>query len=273
MTAIPLALPAFPPAGPWDAYVLFILWLPFIFRAVILAKPMRQVINKLSPHAGWAVKQLRTLPVKGMGLLVFNEIFAFLIPPLLVFGLRMFIDPIGWQTWSEVNLLGAFLLMLALVFWVIVDFYRVARVRRMLTAVLKQDVTKLRKVADAGLKARRWLRKVSGREKDKPVTKKEVNDTGKEVVKSSLKVWAGRALMTRKLTPAGLVSSVALGAAIEVGKIGAGKFSDVVDKKLQKEFEERTNTQSKTLVLLFIRDMAMGIFPLVVLAFVPWLLG
>jgi hypothetical protein len=26
-------------------------------------------------------------------------------------------------------------------------------------------------------------------------------------------------------------------------------------------------------VLLFIRDMAMGIFPLVVLAFVPWLLG
>jgi hypothetical protein len=30
--------------------VLFILWLPFIFRAVILAKPMRQVINKLSPH-------------------------------------------------------------------------------------------------------------------------------------------------------------------------------------------------------------------------------
>jgi len=48
--------------------VLFILWLPFIIRAVILAKPMREVINKLSPHAGWAVKQLRTLPVKGMGL-------------------------------------------------------------------------------------------------------------------------------------------------------------------------------------------------------------
>ena len=71
-------------------------------------------------------------------------------------------------------------------------------------------------------------------------------------------------LLARKLTPAGLVSSVALGASVQVGKIGAGKFSDVVDKKLQKEFEERTNTQSKTLVLLFIRDMAMGVFPLVV---------
>ena len=70
-----------------------------------------------SPHAGWAVKQLRTLPVKGMGLLVFNEIFAFLMPPLLVLLLRMFIDPIGWQTWSEVINTGGALLMLALFFW------------------------------------------------------------------------------------------------------------------------------------------------------------
>ena len=269
----PLQLPAFPPAGPWDAYVLFILWLPFIIRVLLLAKPMRQVINKLSPHAGWAVKQLRTLPVKGMGLLVFNEIFAFLIPPMLVLGLRLFIDPIGWQSWSEVTNLGGTLLLMALFFWITMDFYRVARVRRMLSAVLKQDVNKLRKVADAGLKARAWLRRVSGREKNKPVTKEEVNESGKEVVKNSLKVWAGRAMLTRKLTPAGLLSSVAMGAAIEVGRIGAGKFSDVVDKKLQQEFEERTNTQSKTLVVLFIRDMAMGIFPLVVLALVPWLVG
>jgi hypothetical protein len=273
MAASAISLPAFPPAGPWDAYVLFILWLPFIFRLIFLAKPMREVINKLSPHAGWAIKQLRTLPVKGMGLLVFNEIFAFMIPPLLVFGLRWFIDPIGWQSWSEVSFLGGTLLLVALCFWIAMDFYRVARVRRMLQAVLKQDVTKLRKVADAGLKARAWLRKVSGREKNKPVTKDEVNESGKAVVKNSLKVWAGRAILARKLTPAGLLSSVAMGAAIEVGKISAGKFSDVVDKKLQQEFEERTNTQSKTLVLLFIRDMAMGIFPLVVLAFVPWLLG
>ena len=93
-----------------------------------------------------------------------------------------------------------------------------------------------------------------------------------EVAKSSLKVWAGRAFLTRKLTPAGLLSSVAMGAAIEVGKISAGKFSDVVDKRLQKEFEERTNTQSKTLLVLFTRDLIMGVFPLVVLAFVPWLL-
>ena len=51
MAASPLQLPAFPPAGPWDAYVLFILWLPFVIRLVILAKPMRQVINKLVARA------------------------------------------------------------------------------------------------------------------------------------------------------------------------------------------------------------------------------
>ena len=53
---------------------------------------------------------------QGMGLLVFNEIFAFLMPPLLVLLLRMFIDPIGWQTWSEVTNTGGALLMLALFF-------------------------------------------------------------------------------------------------------------------------------------------------------------
>ena len=52
------------------------------------------------------MKQLRTLPVKGMALLIFNEIFAFMIPPLLVLGLRLFIDPIGWQSWSDVTNLG-----------------------------------------------------------------------------------------------------------------------------------------------------------------------
>lgn len=273
MATTALALPEFPPASPWDVYVVFVLWLPLIFRVFILAKPMRQVINKLSPHAGWAFKQLRTLPVKGMGLLIFNEIFAFLIPPLLVLVLRMFIDPIGYGSWDEVSNLAGVLFLMALAFWITMDIYRVARVRRMLRAILNQDVSRLRKVADRGLKARAWLRKVSGREKNKPVTRKEVSNTGKKVGKNSLKVWAGRALMTRKFTPAGLVSSVAMGAAIEVGKIGAGKFSDVIDKKLQQEFEERTNTQSKTLLVLFIRDMAMGIFPLLILGFVPWLIG
>ena len=50
MAASPLQLPAFPPAGPWEAYVVFVLWLRFMFRLLILAKPMREIITKPSPR-------------------------------------------------------------------------------------------------------------------------------------------------------------------------------------------------------------------------------
>ena len=45
MATSPLDLPSFPPANPWEVYVVFVLWLPLMFRLFILAKPMRQVIN------------------------------------------------------------------------------------------------------------------------------------------------------------------------------------------------------------------------------------
>jgi len=88
---------------------------------------------------------------------VFNEIFAFPDPALVgpwSFGCSSIQS--GGKPGPKFPITGGgLLLMLALLFWVaIVDFYRVARVRRMLTAVLRQDVTKLRKVADAGLRAR-----------------------------------------------------------------------------------------------------------------------
>ena len=42
--------PAFYPAGPWEAYMVFVLWLPSTFHLLILAKPMREIINKPSPR-------------------------------------------------------------------------------------------------------------------------------------------------------------------------------------------------------------------------------
>ena len=68
----------------------------------------------------------------------------------------------------------------------------------MLTAVLRMNVNKLRKVADAGLRARKWLRKISGRE-EQDGHQEKVNDASKEAAKNSLKVWAGRALLARVL--------------------------------------------------------------------------
>ena len=84
MAAKAIGLPEIPPSGPWDSYVLVIIWLPLILRIIFLIVPFRKAIAKLAPHTGWALKQLKSLPVRGFGLLALNEILAFMIPPLLV---------------------------------------------------------------------------------------------------------------------------------------------------------------------------------------------
>ncbi len=110
------------------------------------------------------------------------------------------------------------------------------------------------------------LRKFSRRdqeEQDETVTK--------SVAKNSVKTWGLLALKARKLTPAGLVSAIATGAAIEVARRGAGKLSDLIDEKMQAEFEKISIANSKTLLLLFLRDLAMGISPLMALWLIPLL--
>ena len=97
---------------------------------------------------------------------------------------------------------------------------------------------KLRKIADAGLGVRGWLRKFAG--KDKP---EESEPTTNRVAKRSAKIWAGRALMAGRLTPQGLLGSLAIGAALEAAKTGAGKISDRIDQKMQEEFDKIAQRQ------------------------------
>ena len=146
--------------------------------------------------------------------------------------------------------------------------YRVLRIRRMMKAVLKHDINKLKKVADAGLSVRRWLRKVSRKDSKEQTSE----STTTAVAKKSGKIWLGRILAARKITPAGLLGSIAMGAAIEVGKTGAGKISDSIDAKLQKEFDKIADTKSTTLLLLFMRDLAMGLLPIIYLVLLDSLL-
>ena len=82
--ATPLQFPEIPPAGPWEGYVLVVIWLPMLLRLLFLVVPFRKAISQLAPHSGWALKQLRELPVKGFGILALNEILAFSIPQLLL---------------------------------------------------------------------------------------------------------------------------------------------------------------------------------------------
>ena len=269
--AEPLSLPEIPPEGPWAAYVLIVIWLPMLLRLFLLILPFRRAIKKLAPHTGWALKQLRTLPVRGFGILAVNEILAFAIPPLFVLLLRFLLDPIGWQSWNEVSIIGMLLLLLFVGIWIIFDIFRIIRVRKMLRAIDRYDVDKLRKIADRGLGVRGWIRKF-GR-KDQP---KEVNDdsssTSKRIAKSSAKLWLGRALAARKLTPQGLLGSLAIGAAIEAARSGASKLSDRIDEKMQEEFDKIARVNTKTMLGLLVRDFAMGLLPLLALGLLPILL-
>ena len=61
-------------------------------------------------------------------------------------------------------------------------------------------------------------------------------------------------------------------AALEAAKTGAGKISDRIDQKMQEEFNKIAQVNSKTLLNLLIRDVAMGILPLFALAILPLLL-
>ena len=263
----PLQLPEIPPDGPWSAYVLVIIWLPLLFRIMFLLFPFRRALARLVPHTKWALKALRELPIRGIGLLVANEVIAFTIPPLVVLTLRFFFDPIGWRTWSEVPATGLALLVLLVVVWLILDFLRIARVRRMLKAIEKHDIEKMQKLADAGIKTRKWLRRFSGQDKKKKA--ESADDPGTAIATSSAKRWGRRILLTRRITPAGLLGSVAFSASVQLAKTGAGKLSDAVDNRLQKEFDNLAQTNTKTLLMLLVRDLLMGVLPILALAALP----
>jgi len=261
-----ISAPDFPPAGPWDLYVLFLIWLPFVFRTLLLSKPLYKVIKSFAPHTGWAIKQIRDLPIRGFAILVFNETFAFLIPPISVLILRLFANPVGWQTWEEVSILGWFFLFLLVIGWIIADIFRILRVRRMLLAIVKYDIGKLQKIADAGLKTRNFIRRFAKKKTKETSDESDVGKSAERVGKRALKVWGYRAWRARRLSPGTLLASVAVGAAIEGARAGAGKVSDMIDDKMQAKFDEIAQTNSTNLLLLFLRDIVMGVLPIVYLA-------
>ena len=177
------------------------------------------------------------MPIRGYGLLLFNETLGFTLPPLLVLTFRMLSDPLGWSTWGETPLLAGIFLIVLIGLWVFFDFLRIIRIRRMLRAIEKQNIDRLKKIADAGFGLRGWLRKFSGRNKTEEEQAGEPSPVNR-AAKGALVTWGARALKARKITPAGLVSSVAMSAAVEGARYGAGKVSDKIDEKLQEEFDK-----------------------------------
>ena len=264
----PFGLVEIPPSNVWELYILFLL-IPGFLRVILLAKPFLSVTRQLAPHGGWVLKRLKDLPVKGYTLLALNEILSFSLPILVVLLFRLWTDPLGWSTWGETSVIGLFFLICLAILWLLVDIYRILRVRRMLRTIQKQNIGRLKAIADTGFKVRGWLRKFSRRDKVEPEEEEPVSKT---VAKNSLKTWGLLALKARKLTPAGLVGAVATGAAIELTRRGAGVVSDKIDDKMQEEFNKFSVATSNTVIQMFFRDFILGMLPLVALWLIPTLL-
>ena len=260
-----LAWPSFPPVNAWDAYVGIIIWIPLLMRLVFLTGPFRRTLSKLVPHGGWFFKRVKEAPIRGLGLILFNETLGFTLPPLLVLTFRMLSDPLGWETWGDTPIIAGLLLVMFLGLWIAFDFLRILRIRRMLRAIEKQNIDRLRKIADAGFGLRDWIRKFSGRDKSEEEQASEGSPIDR-VAKGALSAWGMRILRVRKLTPAGLISSVAMSAAVEGARYGVGKVSDKIDEKLQEEFDKVSQANSNALLVIFLRDVAMGMYPLLVIA-------
>ena len=139
----------------------------------------------------------------------------------------------------------------------------------MLRTIEKQNIDRLRKIADTGFKLRGWLRKFAKRDQDE---QEEQEPVTKAVAKTSLKTWGLLALKARKFTPAGLVGAVATGAAVELTRRGAGVVSDKIDDKMQEEFNKFSVATSNTVLQMFMRDFILGMLPLVALWLIPTLL-
>ena len=62
------------------------------------------------------------------------------LPILVVLLFRFWTDPLGWSSWDETNWFGMFLLICLAILWLLVDLYRILRVRRMLRTIEKQNI-------------------------------------------------------------------------------------------------------------------------------------
>jgi hypothetical protein len=139
----------------------------------------------------------------------------------------------------------------------------------MMLAVIKQDVDRLRKVADVGLGARRLLRRFA-REKDAE-PEEEQSKRGK--VWSIAKKAGGIALLSRKFTPQGLAAAVAWSAAEEAARRGAAHLSERLDAHIEASVEVIIRRNVWTSFIILGRDMVMGLFPLALLALMPLIFG
>ena len=98
-------VPSVPPVSPFEAYTIIIV-LPFLMRLIFVAPPLVDLSNKLLPkedrgkHARWALDRIKRLNVERFWLIILNEMLAIFLPAVIAISARVYMGPIGWDSWE-----------------------------------------------------------------------------------------------------------------------------------------------------------------------------
>ena len=253
-------VPSIPPESPYEAYLLLLV-IPFFFRIIMVIPPLFDIISKFGGDAKWFVARIREIRVKGLGMLILNEILALILPFLLAIYARTKFDPVGWPDWDTTPDLAFWLLVAFAILWLYVDLLRVARTRRLLQAVGQRNRFIAKAAVHVAAKTRGaldYLRLLSPLDMhsdiqavdeimDGRVDPSEEPDDEDPISRIS-RMFKDRAVMVAE----------------SLSEKIRGKAQEVTEK-FDQTIEHEVQSHAGVSLLLLLRDIAMGLAPLAIL--------
>jgi hypothetical protein len=254
-------MPSVPPVSPFEAYTIIIV-LPLIMRLIFVAPPLLDLSHKLMPkedrgkHARWVLDRIKRLNAERFWLIVLNELLAVLLPGTIALAARIYIGPIGWESW-EIPFLGLTLLILAGLLWVGFDFTRVARTRSDVRRLATVDIDNAKQAVDTAVVGRDFLKSLRSFSIPRP-WKEEPQPEEK---KGGFSVSGAFSSVLDK-------GADVLDLALDQVRVPAGDAVDRIDSEIQSRIQERVQASKRSMVI----GTMFAVFPLVVLLGLPKLL-
>ncbi len=253
-------VPSIPPVSAYEAYLLLLV-IPFVFRLVMVLPPLFEVISKFGGDAKWLWTRIRLIRIKGLSMLIINEIIALILPVILAIYARTRFNPVGWPDWEATPTSGIIILFAFGGLWLWADLLRVARTRRLLRAVGEKNryIAKAAVQVAAGARgALDYLRLLSPLDMHSDIQAVDDImegrvDPDEESSEEAPLMRLGRMVKDRAIMAAETVTEVIRGKAEEVsGKVDA-------------RIEEEVQSHAWTSLFLLTRDIMMSLAPIAVL--------
>ena len=249
-------IPSLPPASPYEGY-LYMLLIPLILRLILVLPPLIDLISKFSPDRKILWQAINSLKIKGLWVIVLNEVLAVFLPFILALYARTLFDPIGWEGWNETPTEAIYALLIAGGLWLFGDFLRVTRTRRLIRSISERNRVVVKLTAQGLSHARGVLGFIGGLRLSGK--KQEVVDENQNDESDSKKSILGTLLGAGGI--AGEKGLEAADAALGVVRDKATDLSNKMDDQIQKGIRQ----QSKVALKLLIRDLLMSVGPIVIL--------